>query len=532
VTILVAPSAIVAVGDSGMINGFVGNPSLLSVLSNDSLNGAVLNPALVTIGLITTPATGITLNTTTGAVGVSAGTPAGVYSFIYQICEVLNPTNCDTAIVIVHVFALGPVANPDSTGTNQGVPVTLNPLINDTDPDGNLNPGSVAIVGGPSNGTAIVNPITGVITYTPNASYFGRDTIFYMVCDSGMVPVLCDTSYIVITVVEQLQIVLLSQTNVLCFGDATGEVSIQLQGGMPPYQIVWNTSPAINGATAANLPAGNYVVTVTDALNNQRTLNVTITQPLAPMTAAHTSVEPECWSENNGSIVVQVQGGTAPYSYLWSNGDITNAPQNLVAGTYQVSITDANGCTFVYNVILGQPDVLTIYSVDIDEVKCKNDPRGAIRPWIVGGTSPYSYIWSTGDTTATISGVKGGAYQFHVTDANGCTWSSDFVIPYEVERCEEILKIPSGISPDGDGFNDAFVIEGIEDFPNNIVRIYNRWGSLVYEAYGYRNEWYGQVNRGLMLSEVDGILPSGTYFFVIKLDEGIPERSGYVYISK
>ena len=197
VTISVAPAVIDAVNDTyGPINGYTGSTTA-SVLTNDLLNGTAVNPTQVTLTPVTVPA-GFTLNAN-GTVTVAAGTPVGTYTLVYQICEVLNPTNCDQGTVTISVVNNPPVANPDVATTNEENPIVINVVSNDVDVDGNLNPGSVTITNQPNNGTVTINPTTGSLTYTPNANFTGTDTLIYQICDLGTPPI-CDTAIVIITV--------------------------------------------------------------------------------------------------------------------------------------------------------------------------------------------------------------------------------------------------------------------------------------------------------------------------------------------
>jgi gliding motility-associated-like protein len=90
--------------------------------------------------------------------------------------------------------------------------------------------------------------------------------------------------------------------------------------------------------------------------------------------------------------------------------------------------------------------------------------------------------------------------------------------------------MPQGFSPDGDGINDAYTIDGIEKFPDNYLRIYNRWGTLIFEEKGYKNTWKGTFEKGIGAN--NETLPTGTYFYVLELEPGKPTISGYLYISK
>ncbi|NBT11978.1 MAG: adhesin, partial [Betaproteobacteria bacterium] len=144
------------------------------------------------------------------------------------------------------------------------------------------------------------------------------------------------------------------QTNVLCNGGSTGSLDITVSGGTASYSYAWN-----NGATSQDintLAAGTYSVTVTDANGCTAQGSYTITQPSALQITLNGTTNILCNGGNNGSINVSVSGGTGGYTYLWSSGQTSEDLTNLIAGTYSVTVTDANGCTAQGSYTITQPN--------------------------------------------------------------------------------------------------------------------------------------------------------------------------------
>ncbi|MDP1726914.1 MAG: gliding motility-associated C-terminal domain-containing protein [Bacteroidota bacterium] len=532
VVINVGSGILAATDDTGITNGYPGMIGMLNVLDNDSLNGAIAYAGLVKLQLLTGSGNpGVTLDTLTGIIDIAPRTAAGTYSICYIITDTLNLSNSDTACVDITVYALGPVANPDFVYTGSGTAIVIDPLINDFDMDTNINIASINIMIPPLHGIALADTNTGTITYTPDITWAGDDTLYYSICDSGMVPVLCDTSFIVINTRDSLSVNAIFTTDLKCYGDSNGSVGIIVQGGYPPYNISWNTVPVQTGNIAINLKAGIYMATITDTSNKSIAVSVTINEPL-PLSAVNSNTEPKCYGNFNGSININVNGGTPPYTYFWNTGSIMKDLANISSGNYNVTITDSNGCILQKSVTLSEPAPLSISAVTIKDVVCKSSPEGAIVLSVTGGVLPYKYLWNTGDTGMNLRNVPNGQYIITVTDSNVCTSQKNYTINYSKESCENDVFIPQGFSPDEDGTNDVFKIEGIEKYPDNYLRIYNRWGGLVFEMHGYNNTWKGTVEAGVVIGGGDQRLPTGTYFYILDLAAGIKTISGYFYISK
>jgi len=204
-------------------------------------------------------------------------------------------------------------------------------------------------------------------------------------------------------------------TNASCNGKPDGAINLSATGGNGGYTYLWS-----NGATTEDitgLKAGSYSVTVKDSIGctTQKAFTLTNTTQI---TVSGTSVLPAC-NQANGSIDITATGGTAPYTFLWSNGATTEDLQNLAAGLYKVVVTDANGCTteFAYN--LRDNNTLKL-SAAVTQTTCTDDASGAVDVTVTGGTPPYVYNWSTGATTEDLIGLTTGLYKLTVTDANGC----------------------------------------------------------------------------------------------------------------
>ncbi|MES2514035.1 MAG: LamG-like jellyroll fold domain-containing protein, partial [Bacteroidota bacterium] len=210
-------------------------------------------------------------------------------------------------------------------------------------------------------------------------------------------------------------------TNIACNGGSNGVASITASGGTTGYTYLWS-----NGATTSaitGLLAGAYSATVTDANSCTDIKVATVTQPSAIITST-AMTSPLC-NGSNGSATVTASGGTGAYSYTWSSGPTTSVEPTLLAGTYTVKVTDANNCSKTSSVTITQPSAVST-STGYTTVFCNGDATGSATVIASGGTSPYTYTWSTGVTAgpmtgiSAITGLTAGSYTVRATDANGC----------------------------------------------------------------------------------------------------------------
>lgn len=238
-----------------------------------------------------------------------------------------------------------------------------------------------------------------------------------------------------------------SQSNVTgCYGNTNGIINVNPAGGTPGYTYSWTPSEGTN-ATISNLGAGSYTVTVTDAHGCTKTNSTSLSQPsqiklVSPTYFSQSNVT--CFGGNNGIIRVNPTGGTPGYTYSWTPSEGTNPTiSNLTAGSYTVTVTDANFCTATKSTIIAQPTQILIgapqHETQVNPT-CANGHNGIIRMNPAGGTPPYSYTWSPNvGTTATVSNLSAGNYNVTVTDANGCTRTNAIVLV-----CTSRLEEPDG----------------------------------------------------------------------------------------
>ena len=222
-----------------------------------------------------------------------------------------------------------------------------------------------------------------------------------------------------------------------CFGFSKGKVTVtNPSGGTTPYSYSWNTSPIQNTQTANSLPAGTYTITVKDANNCSLTSSTIVTQPAAlSNVTASTLLNDSCFGFSKGKVAVtNPTGGTTPYSYSWNTSPIQNTQtaNSLPAGTYTVTVKDANNCSLTSSTVVTQPTALSnVTASTLLNDTCFGGTIGKVTVTTPsGGTSPYSYSWNTtpNQNTQTATGLPIGTYTVVVRDANNCSLTSSTAI--------------------------------------------------------------------------------------------------------
>ena len=209
-------------------------------------------------------------------------------------------------------------------------------------------------------------------------------------------------------------------SNVSCNGFIDGGATASATGGTSPYTYLWSNSAT--NASITGVAAGTYTVTITDAIGLTGTTSVSITEPAAIVAATVVDSNVSCNGLIDGGATASATGGTMPYTYTWSNSATNASITGVAAGTYTVSITDANGCgPDTATVTITEPAVLVAATVLDSNASCNGFTDGGATASATGGTMPYSYTWSNSAITASITGVAAGTYTVTVTDNNGCT---------------------------------------------------------------------------------------------------------------
>jgi hypothetical protein len=324
-----------------------------------------------------------------GAIAVQANVPAGTYTVTVK--DAAGCTGTDTkTITQPSAIVITPTAGSTSCGSSNGTITTVT-------------------TGG-----------NGEYTYlwsnggtTPNLSNLAAGSYTLTLTDSKG----CK-AYATATVTSSNGISLSAgSTSTTCYGGTNGSASATVTGSTGTVTYAWSNGG--NTATITNLAAGTYTVTATNG-SCVSTKDVIVGQPTVIAIAISNLTNPTC-NANNGSITASASGGTPGYSYVWSNGATTASISGLSAGTYTVTVTDANGCTKMTSPAVSAPNGPSVSLNAKTDVSCFGGSNGTAAVTVSGGATPYFYNWGASRTTASVTGLVAGSYTVTVTDANNCT---------------------------------------------------------------------------------------------------------------
>ena len=462
---------------------------MLNILANDIDPENNINPASVTIVVAAQHG-----QTTVNANGTVFYLPNAAYfgsdGFTYRVCDTNGA--CAQAQVTLWVIAGNgpPVANNDHIVLDEDVPTQFNPLINDTDPNNNILSSTLQILEGPYNGTINVINSAGDLMYTPAPDYFGTDFLVYRICDSGT-PALCASATVHFTINPVNDAPRVSPDVIHTFDMSFAAINVLNND----YEVE-NEKMTASLVTLSPGTYGEFTLTATGEFEyysypgsycNTEIITYKVCDPHNACSQTQIYVHIMPLDTDGDGIPDFIETTTRD-----TNGD----------GTPDYLSLDSDGD--------GIPDSVESGIVDACIDDTPRDTDG-------DGTPDYRDLDSDGD------GVPDAVEGTGDCDGDG--------IPNYIDAfddCGDRMNIPSTFSPNGDGINDFWMIQGVRDFSENELFVYNRWGSLVYQKKPYDNTWDGKASSNVMGS---ADLPEGTYFYILKLDHRTTLK-GSVYIKR
>lgn len=311
--------------------------------------------------------------------------------------------------------------------------------------------------------------------------------------------------------------------NVLCFNDCNGSASVTSLGGLQPHTYLWSDSSGQTSATAINLCAGNYTVTITDAQGCTQGVNFTITQP-APIAVTDFTTEAYCNGACIGTSLITATGGTPLYSVVWNNPDSSTTfyINDLCEGTYTYTVTDVNGCTFTDSVVVIYSDFIPSVVATVDEDTIY---QGATTFVHATNNFGYTHNWTPPEglvspfaATSIAGPLQTTTYYVQIADSNGCTNIDSVTIWVRIAICgEPEIFIPNAFTPDNDGVNDVLFVRG-NSINKLFMTIYDRWGQQVFTAEDLKQGWDGtfkgkEAGAGVYVYYVEATCFGGFSFF-------------------
>ncbi|MPM30459.1 hypothetical protein SDC9_77009 [bioreactor metagenome] len=400
-------------------------------------------------------------------------------------------------------------------------------VVHDITCNGDTNGALIAV---PDFGTAPYSYLWNTLATTPAIHNLGSGSYNVTVTDA-----LSATSVYSYDLTEPALIQIVTNTIAAstCDGINNGAADILVSGGVPAYTYYWrdvNFDSTFYTEDISGVRGGTYRIEVTDSWNCM--VFDTIVIPNVDTIPYSANLVGYVCNGLKGSASVRATNATAGYYYTYSwdtdfvdgsfttNDTIYQGGVSLLAGTYTITITDnQTSCQGYYDFTINQSETPMVVSETVVHNVCDNDTYGSISLIITGGDPhpDYNISWTgpngftaTGGTM--ISGLVSGAYNYIVTDDSACTNTTTVVIHSELGDC---FTLPNLVSPNGDGYNDTYYVEGACNYVSFFMQIYDSWGKLVFETTDCAAGW----------NPLDDDAPANSvYYYVVRLNDGIIEK--------
>lgn len=290
-----------------------------------------------------------------------------------------------------------------------------------------------------------------------------------------------------------------------CNNTPTGAVAVKVNKGQGPYTYNW-TPGNYKTDHVGNLPPGTYTVNVraADGLTGGGTAIV----EKSDLQAKVTITTSDCSGDNNNQIKVDVTGGVPPYRYYLNEQHPASTPlfEKLEPGNYRMIIRDDVACADTFGMAIREPAPLVVKDAHVTPCSCTEVSDGKLALQIAGGTWPYEYrlLNTTWQSDSILTNLKTGNSEYEIRDANGCLLNSSSMIPSPYPNC--VIIMPNAFSPNRDGNNDVFRPKVYDAITNYSLRVYNRWGGLVFQSNDPRYGWDGTCKGVLQ--------PAQTFIYV------------------
>ncbi len=316
---------------------------------------------------------------------------------------------------------------------------------------------------------------------------------------------------ITVTVNPNPVVTLSNSADESCYQSGDAFIAVAATTGASPYSYVWNTVPAQSDATALGLTAGSYEVTATDANNCTASASFSVSSPTEVLISVDNVQDVSCFGYSDGSVTLSTTGGNSPYHYQWNGGNSSSALLGVPAGTYAVTVSDANNCSTDTSIAITEPAEIVLQSLVFDSVVFGTSVPLNIAVQPSSGT--YAYNWNPGNYLSCtdcdapdFGAVQSMKYQVTVTDAFGCTATGQVKVNVLADKK---VFIPNAFTPNNDMQNDYFNVfaVGLNYYD---LSVFNRWGEKVFDSNNATQGWDGTYAG----KEV----PPGVYTYVVLIN--------------
>ncbi|HAI57496.1 MAG TPA: hypothetical protein DCM04_06115 [Saprospirales bacterium] len=236
----------------------------------------------------------------------------------------------------------------------------------------------------------------------------------------------------------------------VCNGDTNGTITVTPMGGISGYDYSWSNGSTTQ--TISGLSEGEYMLTVTDSENCSQSETYTLLNQIELIISTSSTAESSPGASDGTATVEIISGGITPYEYEWSTGDTTATTNNLISGAYNVTVTDANGCSVDGMAIVSSGDCSLSTEVDILPVTCNGDNNGSVLVTVENAIAPLSFLWSDGSIIGNRSNLAADTYSLIVFDNAGCSDTvMNIIISEPLELNAQISTTPTTTNITSDG---------------------------------------------------------------------------------
>ncbi|MFC2111556.1 hypothetical protein ACFLQ5_03810, partial [Bacteroidota bacterium] len=389
------------------------------------------------------------------------------YSYTWSTSSTLDSIYADTGTYIVEIMDIS-----GCPGTSDTVTVTAfssaitadagqDQLVCSNTDSINLTGIVTAASGGTwSGGAGSYSPnndsLNTIYSATTSEVSSGQLQLILTTTGNGSCPAVSDTTLIGFSTFDAIPV--FNKQNVQCNGLDNGSASVSVSGGKAPFTYLWNTNPTSTNNSVNSLAPGNYSVTITDSLGCDSIIPFVITEPdtfgIQPV-IQHVA----CYGESTASINLTVNGASPLYQYQWSNSSTNKDQSSLAAGTFTLTITDANLCDTIVSYTINQPTIVGV-SFTKQDITCNGGSDGSIDLTVTGGNPTYTFNWSNSGSVEDLNGLSAGTYTVTVTDQNNC----DSVLTITLSQPVPVVATISGPSSICNGLSATLTASGANTY--------------------------------------------------------------------